>query len=282
MKIAVATLCELDDKDLKNSPYLRVLNEKSYLRILAERMASLPIPCVPVCGVSRKNGNQIVRRELEHTPTVCFEGHEDRHRRLLEAAIHLRCDTIIYIPIGYTAFDIELTLHLIKVFEKNGFHMAHSTRYPPGLVPKIIRRNAFKRLLESGCPWPFYLHAEKFGLKSHDLPVPRRYKYDFSLVAEVEESWELLEVLLRERPHRDLPDVLKHLWNVRDRTRRLREELDGWSRDQYADDFESRRKAHRERWENWHIHMGVKRGELAVPPGRICVAGCNFGGVEWI
>jgi SAM-dependent methyltransferase len=66
--------------------------------------------------------------------------------------------------------------------------------------------------------------------------------------------------------------------------RRLAEELEEWTHDQYEGEPAQRRDVHRARWGAFFETLGMTPGELPLPAGRAfsaCVVGCNHGGFEW-
>lgn len=213
MKYLIATLCDIDDCEIKKSPYWKTFNGKRYLRIIGERMAAWPFADKAVCALSINNDNRVIKNELQNSVITCFEGSEDRNKRLLEATIHYQCDAVIYVPIGYTAFDFELTELLIDVLKKNDSDVVQSTKYPAGLVPKMIRLNALEKIVKYDCSWPFYLHEKECGLSSYDLSVPSDCDYDYEFIAEIDQSTTLIEEMLSQRPNKSLSETLKYIWN---------------------------------------------------------------------
>lgn len=55
-------------------------------------------------------------------------------------------DNIIYIPCNMPLFSVEETIKLAKIHEENIAYFSYGENYPLGIVPFIIRRNAFERL----------------------------------------------------------------------------------------------------------------------------------------
>ena len=55
-------------------------------------------------------------------------------------------DNIIYIPSNMPLFNIEETVKLTKIHEENISYFSYGENYPVGIVPFIIRRDAFEKL----------------------------------------------------------------------------------------------------------------------------------------
>ena len=55
-------------------------------------------------------------------------------------------DNIIYIPCNMPLFSVEETIKLTKIHEENIAYFSYGENYPLGIVPFMIRRNAFERL----------------------------------------------------------------------------------------------------------------------------------------
>ncbi len=57
-------------------------------------------------------------------------------------------DNIIYIPCNMPLFSIEETIKLTKIHEENIAYFSYGENYPLGIVPFVIRRNAFEKLFD--------------------------------------------------------------------------------------------------------------------------------------
>ena len=55
-------------------------------------------------------------------------------------------DNIIYIPNNMPMFNIDETVKLTKIHEENISYFTYGENYPEGIIPFIIRRNAFEKL----------------------------------------------------------------------------------------------------------------------------------------
>ena len=55
-------------------------------------------------------------------------------------------DNIIYIPNSMPMFNIDETVKLTKIHEENISYFSYGENYPEGIIPFIIRRNAFEKL----------------------------------------------------------------------------------------------------------------------------------------
>ncbi|WP_295156985.1 spiro-SPASM protein [uncultured Brachyspira sp.] len=55
-------------------------------------------------------------------------------------------DNIIYIPCNMPLFNIDETIKLSKIHEDNISYFSYGENYPLGIIPFIIRRNAFEKL----------------------------------------------------------------------------------------------------------------------------------------
>ena len=55
-------------------------------------------------------------------------------------------DNIIYIPNNMPMFNIDETVKLTKIHNENISYFTYGENYPEGIIPFIIRRNAFEKL----------------------------------------------------------------------------------------------------------------------------------------